>query len=140
MGTIMKASIVDNNVVTNIILVDNLSDFPGAVIWENHHEIGKSVRESDNVPKYDKKLEANKAEFSIKVLLDDVAIKHGYDNINTACSYVGIPNKYQVESMSFVQWRADVWSKYYQIIESGNFSTVEDIMNQLPGFYMIQVF
>lgn len=48
-------------------------------------------------------------EFAVRVYLDEGARAAQYDNILSARSYAGYPNKYQAESISFVVWSAEVW-------------------------------
>ena len=48
-------------------------------------------------------------EFSVRAYLDAGARAAQYDNILSARSYAGYPNKYQAESISFVVWSAEVW-------------------------------
>lgn len=50
---------------------------------------------------------------AIQSVLDAGARSKGYDDILSACSYAGAPNAFQAESISFLNWRASVWSYAY---------------------------
>lgn len=62
--------------------------------------------------------------------LNNIANKHGYFDIMTACSYAACDNLYQAEGIAFVQWRSNVWDYVFK-----NNSTIVDIktfISQLP--------
>lgn len=48
--------------------------------------------------------------------LDQTAKIRGYDNMISACSYVGYANQYQDECIALLQWRANVWSHCYDVM------------------------
>lgn len=80
------------------------------------------------------------AEFEdgIQAHLDVSAQEAGYDNILTACSYVGAPNPFEAESKTFVTWRGNVWAYCYaelQKVISGErpMPTLADIISELPA-------
>lgn len=80
---------------------------------------------------------AAKFESDIQSYLDDEAQLRGYDNITTACSYAAAPNPFQVESISFVTWRGNVWAYCYGELakaKSGTrpMPTIEQIISELP--------
>lgn len=50
--------------------------------------------------------------------LDVSAQNKGYDSILCACSYASVPNVYQSEGIIFTQWRSEVWTKAYTILNS----------------------
>ena len=110
-------------------------------IWEIEDDIDKSLY--DHFPKTliqytrpddteERKLSLWQAEIreTVETILNDTALKHGYYNIISACSYAAGPNPYQAEGLAFLAWRSDVWSYVY-----ANNSVIIDIktfMNQLP--------
>jgi len=80
---------------------------------------------------------AKQFEDAIQSHLDAEAQAKNYDNINTACSYAAAPNPFQLESLSFVTWRGNVWAYCYQElakVQSGERSlpTLEQIISELP--------
>lgn len=77
-------------------------------------------------------------EAGIQAHLDVTAQEAGYDNILTACSYVGAPNPFEEESKTFVTWRGNVWAYCYaelQKVISGErpMPTLADIISELPA-------
>ncbi len=64
----------------------------------------------------------------INNLLNQEAIKYGYTNILTACSYASTPNPYQTESQAFVAWQGALWQAFYTYvnsIDSTNYNTID---------------
>lgn len=77
-------------------------------------------------------------EAGIQAHLDVSAQEQGYDNILTACSYVGAPNPFEEESKTFVAWRGNVWAYCYgelQKVIAGTrpMPTLSDIISELPA-------
>ena len=77
--------------------------------------------------------EASKA---IQKLLDAEARKAGYDNIISACSYVGSTN-FGAEAQSFLDWRDAIWTYAYQVqtdVKSGSreLPTIDELLAELP--------
>lgn len=55
---------------------------------------------------------------AIQSWMDSEAIKLGYDNILSVCSYINTGNlKFDAEGEAFRQWRSAVWSKGYELID-----------------------
>jgi hypothetical protein len=54
-------------------------------------------------------------EQSVQNHMDEQAKLKGYDSILSACSYAAAPNQFQVESKSFLTWRAACWAYCYQV-------------------------
>ena len=76
-------------------------------------------------------------EAGIQAHLDVSAQEAGYDNILTACSYVGAPNPFEAESKTFVAWRGNVWAYCYgelQKVIAGTrpMPTLSEIISELP--------
>ena len=69
--------------------------------------------------------------------LDDGAKAKNYDDIVSACSYAGAPNAFQAEGVSFLEWRAAVWSRYYELmaqVQGGTLQppTLAELLAMLP--------
>lgn len=76
-------------------------------------------------------------EAGVQSHLDIKAQEVGYDNILTACSYVGAPNPFEEESKTFVAWRGNVWAYCYaelQKVIAGTrpMPTLAQIIGELP--------
>ena len=67
---------------------------------------------------------------SIKIHLDSVAKKNGYESIISACSYASCENAFQLESIAFVKWRSSVWEYVYEQIK-----LIEDDKRDEPTIY-----
>ena len=73
---------------------------------------------------------------AVQGLLDSEAQKVGYDNIVSACSYVGSIN-FGVEAQSFLDWRDACWTYCYTqlaLVEAGTraMPTAEELVLELP--------
>ena len=74
-------------------------------------------------------------ESRIQTMLDTKAKELGYDNMVSACSYAGYPNKFQEEAVKLGTWRSNVWDKAYELQASmTEVPTIEEVLNQLPKF------
>lgn len=76
-------------------------------------------------------------EAGVQAHLDVSAQEAGYDNILTACSYVGAPNPFEAESKTFVTWRGKVWAYCFgemQKVIAGTrpMPTLSEIISELP--------
>lgn len=74
---------------------------------------------------------------AVEAYLHAGATAHGYTNIERACMYAPVPNPYEAESQTFVQWVGDVWAYCYGEllkVENGTrpIPTVEQIISELP--------
>jgi len=56
--------------------------------------------------------------------METEAVKAGYDNLLSACSYAAVPNSFQAESISFTVWRSACWDKCHLILNQVNESTI----------------
>ena len=55
---------------------------------------------------------------AIQSWMDEEAVKLGYDNVLSACSYINTGNpKFDAEGEGFRQWRSAVWAKGYELID-----------------------
>ena len=52
----------------------------------------------------------------VQQIMDERAKASGYDDIISATSYAGFPNKFQKEGIAFGQWRAKVWDWGYGLL------------------------
>lgn len=84
-------------------------------------------------------------EKSIQSQLDEKAIVHGYDNINTAVSYAEEPavEKFYLEGRAFRAWRSLVWAYAYEqlaAVLAGERAQpdVESFLLELPALQLPQ--
>ena len=71
-------------------------------------------------------------EGAVQAHLDADAMSKGYDNINTACTYAGAPNPFELEAKQFVTWRGNVWAYCY-----GELAKVQGGLRPLPTIAQI---
>lgn len=84
---------------------------------------------------------ASEADFikAVDDVLNAEARSKGYDNIISACSYCGVANAFQMESIAFVQWRASVWQHCYQVLADVQSATrtkptIAELLAELPTY------
>jgi len=87
----------------------------------------------------DKKIAERKYADGVQQHLDNIARSNGYDNIISACSYAGVENPFQVESQSFITWRANIWAECHIIVEQVESGTIavpteSELIAMLPAF------
>jgi len=75
----------------------------------------------------------------VQSVLDSKAQEKGYDNIVSACSYAAGVNPFQAEGLKFLEWRAAVWTKCYEVLAEVNANTrpvpsVEELIAELPSY------
>lgn len=79
-------------------------------------------------------------EGELNVILNDMAVKYGYDNIISAVSYQNSSvEKYSLEGKAFSEWRDNVWNWYFdhlKRIETENIYPVarSQIRSEIPQF------
>jgi len=78
-------------------------------------------------------------EYAVQDHLDATARSRRYDSIVSACSYAGAANRFQAESVAFIQWRAAVWDHCYQVladVQAGTRAvpTADELIAELPAF------
>jgi len=76
-------------------------------------------------------------EEKVESMLNAAAKACGYDNIDRACIYAGVPNAYQAQSQSFIAWRGAVWQHCYAAlaaVQSGEreLMSIEALLAELP--------
>lgn len=81
----------------------------------------------------------NDIEKAIQEYIDKEAKALGYDDIVSACSYAGYPNKYQEEAIALGSFRSSCWNTAYTIqddVEAGNrtMPTVDEVLAELPKY------
>ncbi len=111
-------------------------DAPDDVAHDTHHWDGMAVV-SNPAPRADEIAAA--LESAVQAHLDATARNRHYDNIVSACSYAGAANRFQVESIAFIQWRAAVWGHCYQAladVQAGTRTapTAAALIAELPVF------
>lgn len=75
----------------------------------------------------------------VQLFMDRTAQAYGYDNMISACSYAAAPNKFQAESLSFLQWRSDVWEYCNEVVaqvkaQTRPVPTAEALLLELPAY------
>lgn len=69
--------------------------------------------------------------------MESEAVKAGYDNLLSACSYASVPNSFQAESISFTTWRSACWDTCHLLLSRVNGGTlaaptVAELIQMLP--------
>jgi len=82
-------------------------------------------------------------EQAVQVHLDATARARGYDSILSACSYASAPNRFQMESQAFIEWRSACWDMAFQVqqeVAEGTrpVPTEEELISLLPVFEFSQ--
>jgi hypothetical protein len=134
----MRYAIIENGIVTNVVLAD-------FVLAENWVEDAESVAQIGGV--YDGAFHVapdivptiQEYEIAVQKHLDEYAQSKGYDSILSACSYAAEANQFQVESKQFITWRSEVWAYCYQVLQNvqGNqrsAPSIKDLIAELPVF------
>lgn len=120
----MRAAIIENGIVINIIEVGSLSDVQGAVyisgagIGDEYDGINFTTPiKLPTVPEY---------VAAIQAVLDTKAHERNYDNILSACTYATstVP-KFKAEGQACVDWRDAMWSTAYSLLADVNAGTME---------------
>lgn len=111
-------------------------DAPDDVAHDTHHWDGMAVV-SNPAPPADEIAAA--LESSVQAHLDATARTRRYDNIVSACSYAGAANRFQTESVAFIQWRAAVWDYCYAALDAvlagtRAVPTADELIAELPVF------
>ncbi len=111
-------------------------DAPDDVAHDTHHWDGMAVV-SNSAPPADEIAAA--LESSVQAHLDATARTRRYDNIVSACSYAGAANRFQTESVAFIQWRAAVWDYCYAALDAvlagtRAVPTADELIAELPVF------
>jgi len=75
---------------------------------------------------------------AVQKFMDDAARAYGYDNLLFAVSYCALPGKYQAESITFFNWRTDVWAYCTGELEKVKLGTrplptIDEILLELPA-------
>jgi hypothetical protein len=134
----MRAAVIKNGVVTNIIEVEALDVFPNLVI-DDGAEIGdawdgqKFSRPAQPAPTIAEYTEA------VQAHLDARAQERNYDGILSACTYASSSNaKFKAEGQACVDWRDAVWAQCYArltAVQQGQQAapTVEGLIASLPA-------
>ena len=105
--SITAAQLDENNVVVNFVLVGGFSpgfvDPTGAVM-------GSTWTGTSFTPPPGPPVTVEGAEAEIQQILDAFAQSWGYNDMVTACSYVGDPNaQYAAEGAALLAWRSATW-------------------------------
>lgn len=140
----MKAALLKDNVVVNVIVVDEdtvLSDFHGYVPCNEDVAIGWSYISGEfhaPTPVSQASPTVNDFRYIIQALVDETANERQYDSGVTLASYVNstIP-QWAAEAQAFVAWRDAVWLHALtelDKVQSGARSqpTIEDFIAELP--------
>jgi hypothetical protein len=135
----MKAAIIENGVIANIIEVESLDFMPGLVeitvecigwVWN-----GSSFAPAPIAP------EQIKTEIIVATQqrLDDFAKTRNYDGIVSLCTYASSPSaKFKAEGQYGVDVRDASWTKLYEILAEVEAATrpmptsYSDIESELP--------
>lgn len=137
----MRAAIIQAGVITNIIELDTLSDYPGAVACPDN-DIGDFwdgqifTRPTPPTPTADQIIAALTA--AVQAHLDATARTRNYDGILSLCSYAASTSpKFGPEGLAGVAWRDAVWEACYAIladVQAGSRAvpTANELLAALP--------
>lgn len=69
--------------------------------------------------------------------MNKVVASKNYDSVLSACSYAAFDNPFQQDGMKAIEWRSNVWTKCYQILDmvkSGQrpIPTEQELLSELP--------
>lgn len=112
-GTNYGISTAGNIVNTNLPFADAQAETLFQTVLDDH--VLPAIVATRALKKVIKTLEV-----VVQKYLDTTAQAKGYDNIVSACSYASgsVTNPYQVEGLSFLDWRAAVWAHCYTVMTS----------------------
>lgn len=100
-----------NGEIINTVVVDSLDFLPGLVDAAIGGEIGDSVIDGVLHKKSPPPPTKGEIEAAIQGNLDSYAKSWGYNDIASACTYVGDPcAKFNAEAIALRQWRSDTWA------------------------------
>lgn len=80
----------------------------------------------------------NKIKKEVEYYMDCVVSEKDYTNMISACSYVNSVNEqYSKEAKACIEWRDQIWSKIYQILddakkENKEYPKFSDLVKELP--------
>lgn len=114
-------------------------DAPDDVSHATHHWDGAAIVANPPPPAPTADEIAAALEAAVQGHLDATARSRRYDDIVSACSYAGAANRFQAESIAFIQWRAAVWDHCYAAfaaVQAGTRAvpTAAALIAELPVF------
>jgi hypothetical protein len=134
----MRAAVILNGIVSNIIVLNSLSEMPGAVEAEtaNLGDVYDADAHTFTPPPLTAEQIIATLTASVQTHLDSAARAKGYDGILSAASYAGDAN-FGAEGTIFRDWRGAVWATCYAImadVEAGNRPTPDatTLISELP--------
>jgi site-specific recombinase XerD len=93
----------------------------------------KNVKTAEQVAEESTTAYVKELENYIQSLHDSKAQELGYDSINSIAKYLGYENPYRAECEALGVWVAACWDKYYDLLNSDEFVTKEELLGQLPS-------
>jgi hypothetical protein len=121
----MRAAVIEDGVVVNVIAVDALDALEGVTLVESETaSIGDLYNgEAFTAPPVESPAPTEAqvvADYmrSVQKHLDATALSYGYDNIVSAVSYADEPAvaRYQAEGQAFRAWRSLCWAKCEEVL------------------------
>lgn len=134
----MKAAIIEDGIVTNLIVVDALDILPGLVsgdgagigdTWDGA-EFKRAPGPPPAVAQY---------VVAVQAMLDTKVQERRYYNILSACTYSTSTNAtFKAEAAACMAWRDAVWAKAYAVLDDVNAGalaqpTIPELLAMLPA-------
>jgi hypothetical protein len=135
----MRAAIIKNGVVKNIILVKSINDLPGLVA-AGEANIGDLWDGSVFTTPAPPAPTLQELTAALQSLLDTTAQQRLYDGILSLCTYIGSTNpQFAAEGMAGVVWRDAVWAKGHEIMADvlggkRGIPTESELIAEMPVF------
>lgn len=132
----MKAAIIENGLVTNIIVVDSLNALPNLIDAGNAGNAG--IGDSWDGVAFSKPLPnpitLSEIESALMQHISTAAERFNYDDINEVGVYASTSNIYQLEAQRIVSWAANCWQMFYALIDPvSTTTTIDDFLTSLPS-------
>ena len=134
----MQAAIIENGVVINLVEADSLDVLPGLI-----DGAGAAIGDLWDGARFTMQPAAPPSEAdyvnAVQNLLDATARTRQYDNILSACTYVGSTvQKFHNEGQACLNWRGAVWARCYDLlaqVQAGTLAqpTVTELLAMLPA-------
>lgn len=113
----VTAAITDQDgIVTNVILLNDLAEHPGAVACPAHVGIGMAIDTPapDTTPTIEQISIVLQAR--VQQYMDAQARLRRWDNIRSAAIRAGYPGPYQAEGIAYATWMDACWAHCYQVL------------------------
>lgn len=138
----MRAAMIENGVVLNVIETDDLDFIPGLVACDGYGpgDLWDGERFS-KPPEPERSAEEITRQLTsvVQQHLDKEAASHGYDGILSLATYATSTNaRFAAEGQAGVLWRDAVWGYCWQVMDDvggglRSVPTPQELLAELPG-------